>query len=169
MSCNLEARRRGVSGYLEAFVLIGIVIGGSGMVLDTALKYSSFSQGQSISIVSANIKQGRFLATESVVVADIGETSFSSLTLSTIPTPSGATYCYSLLNPVSMAVIQTTCPTMAYNPSLVPIESGLAPGGSVLIELVLWGQAFTPGASCTITAIAHEGAQQSSVVEVLPA
>jgi hypothetical protein len=149
--------------------LIGIVIGGSGIVLDSALNYSSSGQGQSLSIISTSIKQGPYIATESVVLSDTGQTSFTSLTLSTSPVSSGANYCYSLLNPASMAVVQSTCPTMAPNPSSVPITTDLAPAGSVLIELVIEGQAFALGTSCTVTVTAPEGAQQLLVVEVLPA
>jgi len=169
MSCCLAARKRGVSTYLELFLLIGIAVGGSGMVLDASLSLVSPSQGASVDILGASVRQGAYAAFESITVSDVGQKPIISMTVSTQPVSATAIYCYSVVNPTSMAVLKSTCPAMTSGPGSVGVTSGVAPGQSVLLQLVIIGQAFALGSSSTITVTGADGSQGSTIVEVVPA
>jgi len=169
MSCSLEAKRRGVSTYLELFLLIGIAVGGSGIVLDASMNIVSQSQGGSVEILGASVRQGTYAAFESITLSDAGQKPVSSFTVSTQPVSTSVSFCYSVVNPVSMAVLKSTCPAMAGNPTSVAVTSTVAPGQSLLLQLVIAGQAFALGSSSTITVTGADGSQGSTTVEVVPA
>ncbi len=161
--------RRAVSSYLEAFVLIGVAVGGSGIVLQAASTYSAAVQGPSISVTGATIRQGAYLALESLTVYNTGQIPLNSFEVSTQKVLSSASYCYSLLDPIAQNVISSTCPSMSLNPSLVTFSSSVAPGGALLVELTVMGSAFALGTSCLVTVTTSAGAQQSMNVQVVPA
>ena len=165
----MEVSRRGVSGYVEAFILIGVAMAGSGMVLDAAMKYASSAQGPSLAVSDAEITQGSHLAVESLALFNDGSTPSGSITVSTVPVASAETYCYSILDPTTRSVLGSTCPSMAPNFGEVVINPGLAPGGSELLQLVVVGKAFAVGSTCTVTVTSSAGAQQTLAVEVVPA
>ena len=142
---------------------------GSGIVLDAALKYASSAQGPSLAVSDAAIKQGSYLAVESLALFNDGSIPSGSITVSTVPVASSESYCYSLLDPATMSVIQSSCPSMASNPGEVVTNPGLAPGGSELLQLVVVGKAFAVGSTCTVTVTSSGGAQQTLAVEVVPA
>jgi hypothetical protein len=163
---RLEVRREGVSGYVEAFLLIGVAIGGSGIVLDAAMRYASSAQGSSLAVSGATITQGPYLAVERLMVSNVGHTSVGALTVSTQPVVNTAVYCYSLLNPATLKLLLSTCPEMEGNPGLLVIASGLSSGESLLIELVVTGQTYAPGSDCLVAVSDEFGDLQSLTVEV---
>jgi hypothetical protein len=169
MRYQLEARHRGVSGYVEVFILIGVAIGGSGIVLDAAMRYSSSAQGPSLLISDGTITQSPYIAVEKLVVSNVGQTALGALVISTQPISQTASYCYSLLDPETMKVLQSTCPEMTRGPGSLTIASGISSGESLLVELVVTGQAFSPGSNCMVTVSSSDGIQESMPVEVVPA
>lgn len=165
----LPRSRSGVAGYLEVFILIGIAVFGSGIVFGAASAYTSALQGPSVLVPSATIRQGAYLAVESVTVFNSGQASVTSFTISTPQASSSSSYCYSVLNPSTMAVITSSCPTMTANPRAVTVTSPFAPASAVLVELTIVGQAFTLGSSVLVTVTTSAGAQQSLSLQAVPA
>ena len=161
--------KRGVSTYLEVFLLIGVAIGGSGLVLGAATRYLGSSSGPSVSIVSAAIRQGPYSAVESVAVAESGAGSLGAFNLTTSQAPESAPYCYSVDDPVSGEVLSSTCPGQAVGPGTIEIPPGSVRGGSVLVEVVVAGWAFAPGSSHLVSVTASDGSEASAEVEVVPA
>ena len=158
-----------MSGYVEAFLLIGVAVGGAGIVLDAAMGYASSTQGSSLLISDVTITQGPYLAVERLIVSDVGQTATGNVTISTHPVTSTADYCYSLLNPVTMKELHSTCPGMERNPGFFVTESGLSSGENLLVVLVVTGQAYSIGSSCTVTVGDTLGDLQSLTVDVAPA
>jgi hypothetical protein len=164
---NLGAEPRGgVSAYLEAFVLIGVAMGGSGLVYAAASAYSSSEQGPSDSVAGASIVQGAYFAVERVTVFNTGPTPIASITLSTEPVSSSAGYCYALLAPTTMTQISSTCPPSGSDPERIAVAYTLASGKGVLIEVTVSGNAFSIGAAEAVTATTSAGPQASLTVQV---
>jgi hypothetical protein len=67
MKWSLELRKRkAVSTYLEVFILIGIVTAVTVLVFSAVTQYEPVSQGPSISVTDASIRQGLDQAVESM-------------------------------------------------------------------------------------------------------
>ncbi|MDG7010990.1 MAG: hypothetical protein JRN57_02600 [Nitrososphaerota archaeon] len=159
--------KRGVSGYLEVFILIGVAVGGSGLVFGAAARYVGSGAGPSVSIVSATIRQGPYSAVESVTVSDTGTEPLGSLVITTSPAPPSAPYCYSVETPESGALISEACISQG-DPGSVLVLAGARSGGSVLLELVITGAAFAVGSDHQVSVTAAGGAQASTDVQVVP-
>jgi len=166
----LEAKRReGVSSYISAFVLIGIAVGGSAVVLGAVTTYTSALGGPAVSIEGVGIRQGAFFAFERLTVFNSGQTPITSFTVSNYMISTSAAYCYSLVNPASGAQLFTTCPGMTTNPSAVSVSYALPPGTAVAVEITVQGAGFTVGSYGTLTVTTASGAQQTVGVQVAPA
>ena len=163
------SKRPGASTYIEVFVLVGIVIGGSGIVLDAALGYTRTMSGPAVTIVGASVRQGAYLASEELAIINSGDGSAASFALVTTGVAPSALYCYSLYNLGTKSLLFSSCPATSQNPGSVPVSYALAPGQSVLVEITVMGEAFTVGSSCQVTVTASSGAQQSVGVQVAPA
>jgi hypothetical protein len=162
-------RKRGVSTFIETFILIGVAAGGSGAVMGAALHYFGSLGGVPISIVGASIRQGTFSAVESVTLVYSGENSIPSLILSTSQAPSSASYCVSLFDSANDTLLKDSCPTVQTNPGTVDVTAPLVSGDEVTVQLVITGGGFTLGSSHTVTITAEDGSQQSEQVIVTPA
>jgi hypothetical protein len=168
MRCSLKPRRRAVSNFLEVFILIGVALGGSGIVLGVGLAYASLPNA-SFSITGLSISQGSYSTIETMTILDSGETQLGPFTLITQGAPVTSTYCYSVLNPASRALISSTCPSMAEDPGSVRIAVTISPGQGITLELLIEGEGFILGSSHMVTVTASSGAQQGAEVQVLPA
>ncbi len=164
----MRTKKAGVSNYLEAFLLIGVATAGSGLVLGAAMGFASSSAGPSVSIGSATIRQGTYVAVERVTVYNTGQAPMVSFTMTTAQAPSTASYCYSLLNPVSSVTISSTCPTLVSNPSSISVPAQIPPGGAVVVEALVSGGSFALGVPCQVTVTSSNGAQASALAQVVP-
>ncbi|MDE1853620.1 MAG: hypothetical protein KGI38_07725 [Thaumarchaeota archaeon] len=162
-------RRMGVSNFLEVFILIGVAVGGSGLVLGAVSGYFGSFYGTSLSLTGATIRQGSFTAVESITVFDSGQVPMQSFVVSTEPAPSSGSYCYSLLDPATRGLVASTCPTMRAGPGSVSVSSPLAPGKGIVVELIVMGGGFTVGSSYAITVTASTGSQEVVSVQAVPA
>ena len=158
-----------MSGYLEAFLLIGIAVGGTGLVFGAVTAYSSQLQGPSVSINSAIIRQGSFMALETLSVFNSGEVPFSYFTVSTSGVSSTVLYCYTLLDPATKSVVYSSCPGLRADPMTIGIASPLQPGNALLVEIMLSGAVFVVGSGLTVTVTSSAGAQATLGVQVVPA
>lgn len=163
------SRRAGVSGYLETFILIGLAIGGSGIVLGAATGYSSSLQGASVAIDGARISQGSRIAFEKLTVSNTGQAPITSFAVSTLMAPTSASYCYTLANPVTLGTLSTTCPAMATNPRTLTVAYSIPPGGALTVTLQLTGGAFAVGSASQVIVTTSAGASATVEVRVLPA
>jgi hypothetical protein len=163
---NLK-RRVGISVYIEVFILIAIAMVGSGIVYSAVTRYENAATGPAISVSDATIRQGANQAVERVVLANTGTVAFSSLTLTNLGAPTGATYCLSQLNPSTGSLISSSCPA-GLNPSVITLPTSLGPGQAVLVSVTVYGGMFTIGAAYTLI-VSSGGAQASMQVLAVPA
>lgn len=157
-----------MAAYLEAFILVGVAIGGSALVFGSAMGLVS-QHGPGISVTDAAIRQGGQFALESLLVSDTGDTPLGSFVVSTGGVSAGASYCYTLYDPLTRSVVSSTCPVMAAGPGSVKVSAAVPPGRAVLLVMTLAGEAFQPGSVSRLTVTASGGAQQGLDVEVVPA
>jgi hypothetical protein len=170
MRFSLAVRARpGVSAYVEVFILIAIAVGGSGIVMAATSSYPQSLEGPSVSVADASIRQGAYLAIESLTVDNTGQVPTASITVSTVPVSPSASFCYSLANPSTMATISTTCPNLATGPGTLAVPCSLAPGNAVTVELTIMGKPFGVGSGEVVTVSSSAGASQSLSVQVVPA
>jgi len=161
--------RAAAATYLEVFLLIGLAIGGSGLVLGAMVNATASAQGPAISVTGATIRQGTFLAIESLTIYNTGSVPLQSFVLSTGGVPATASFCYTLFDPMAHSILSTTCPSMGTNPASVVLATTVSPGKGVLAELTVMGQQFSLGAISKVTVTSSGGAQQSLDVGVVPA
>jgi hypothetical protein len=169
MKCNLAHSRRGVSTYIQTFILVGVTLGGSSIAYSTVTKYASSTQGPSIAVADPSVVQGSGVAVERLTVSNTGSTAFTSFTIST-PGLSGS-YCYSLKNALSGGTILAASPPCALaNPSSVTATTTVSPGGAVTIALtIIGGNVFTPGTSYNVLVSTSNAAQVSLKVVAVQA
>lgn len=158
-----------MSGYLEVFILIGVALGGTGLVFGAATQLLGSASGSSVAIVSASIRQGAHSAVESIAVADTGTRPLGDLTITTSEAPAPSRYCFSAEDLARGVLLSSTCPAAAGDPGRVEVQADVGPGGSVLVELVITGGAFTLGSEHLIAVTASGGAQSGAYVQVVPA
>ncbi len=161
--------RCGVAGYLEVFILIAVAMGGAALVMGAALGYFAAMGGGSVSVVGASIRQGPYSAVETLLVTDDSGTALGSFAVTTSGAPSAASYCYSVYDTSDRAVLASSCPAPGSDPGSVRVATALVPGATVLVEVVVSGDAFAVGSSHLVTVTAAEGAQQAVEVRVVPA
>jgi hypothetical protein len=150
-------------------VLIGVVAGGAGLVLEAASAFAPSAQGPSISVGAALIRQGAYLAVERLAVYDTGSTPVSGFTVSTLGVSSSSLYCFTLTVPPGTAVVATDCPPTNPGPGSVQISHTVLPGGDLLVELTITGQAFVMGSSADIIVTTQDGAQSWVGLQVIGA
>lgn len=160
--------RSGVSTYLEVFVLIGLAVAGSGVVLGAGLSAASSSDGPALSLLDATVRQGKYFAVESVAIYNTGDKPLGRMVLSTGEVPASATYCYALYDPLGGRALASTCPAMATDPASVVLGAGPGPGKGILVALTVEGSPFTVGSRVQVTVTTDAGAQQSTDVGVAP-
>ncbi len=165
----MNHRSRGVSGYLEVFLLIAVAAAGSAMVLAAGLRSVASAQGASVSVTGGSIRQGGAFAIETFLVQNTGNTQFASFEVATSGVSSGASYCYALYDPVSLSTVLTTCPTMGADPAVVGVPATIAPGRAIIVELTVMGRVFSFGSVITVTVTASAGCQGTLGVVVVPA
>ncbi len=153
--------RAGVSAYIEAFVLIGVAVGGAGLVFGAASSYGSSIQGTSVSLGAVSVRQGSYAAVERVTVYDSGDSPISAFTLSNQGVSNTALYCYTLTLPPSVVAAATNCPPTNAGPSTVHIPFTVKPGQSLLVDVTFTGRAFAVGSTASITVTTSDGAQAS--------
>ena len=165
----MRPNRRGVSTYLEVFLLVGVAIGGSAIVMGSVYRYLWPIGGPTVAVEGATIRQGTDAAVESMLVVNTGDSPISSFVVTTAQPPQGATFCYTLLDPASGSPLSTTCPSMQAGPGSLQVSDTLVPGAGVEVELVLVGGAFSVGSMQLLTVTAWTGTQDSVGAEVVPA
>ena len=163
------SRRAAVSAYLEVFLLIAVAAAGSAVVLAAGLRTVASYQGASISVTEGDIRQGAFLAIESLLVENTGNAPFRSFEVSTSGVSDAASYCYTLYDPASRSMLLTTCPAMSTDPGTVDVSATVPPGKGVLVELTVVGRAFSPGSVSTVIVTTSAGSQGSLGAVVVPA
>lgn len=169
MRYSLAPRRSAVSNFLEVFILIGVAVGGSGLMLGAVSGYFGSFDGPSLSLTGASIRQGSFAAVESITVFDSGQAPMQSFVVTTEPAPGSGSYCYSLLDPATRGLIASTCPTMRAGPGSVNVSSPVAPGKGVTVELIVMGGGFAVGSSYAITVTGSTGSQEAVSAQAVPA
>lgn len=158
-----------MAAYLEVFVLIGVAAAGSVVVLAAGLGSLASYRGASVAVTEGSIRQGAYLAVETVLVQNTGDSPITSFDLSTTGVSGGASYCYALDDPVSQAALLTTCPAMAAGPGEVRVSETILPGKGAVVELFVTGRAFSPGSVSTVSVTTSAGSQGTLTVEALPA
>ncbi|MDG7010038.1 MAG: hypothetical protein JRM71_04505 [Nitrososphaerota archaeon] len=153
--------RGGVSTYLEVFLLIGVAVGGSAIVMSAASRFLGPLGGAGVAVEEAAIRQGADAAFETLVVVNTGGSAFSSFVVSTAQSPGGATFCYALSDPSGGAPITSTCPAMQAGPGSFQVDYPLKPGAGVEVELLMAGGAFSVGSEHLVTVTASTGSQES--------
>ncbi len=160
---------KGISGYLEVFLLIGVALGGSAIVAQAAFTYSASTGGPSLTLSGATISQGAAAAVEELTVYNSGTTRLGPLSVDTAGVPSTAKFCLTVSDPENQTVLYSGCPSLTGDPAAVAVPLTLAPGTSAAIELALPGVQFEPGSVCSVTVTATGGAEQTVDVDVVPA
>ncbi len=158
--------RAAVSTYMEAFILIGVALGGAALVLGAASVYSSSLHGPSVSLGAASVRQGTYAAVERVMVYNTGDAPISAFTLSNPGVTSAALYCYTLSLPPSTTAAATNCPPTNSGAATVPISFTIRPGVAVLVEVTFAGGAFAVGSTAVITVTTSGGAQGTVSAQV---
>ncbi len=158
-----------MSGYVEAFILIGIAAGGSAAVLGALFPYASALQGSAIAVEDAGVRQGAYLALVRLTVVNSGQTPIASFVVSTGQVSASGPYCYSVYRPTTGELLATTCPPAPGNPGAATVSYGIPPGGAVGVVITVMGAAFSVGATTALTVTASSGAQQTVGVQVAPA
>ncbi len=163
----MAARRRvAASSYVEVFILIAVAAGGSGAAYGVVSAYPAMLRGPSVSILSASIAQGSYLALERVTVYNSGQVPVSSFTVATAQSPASASFCYSLIDPRTVTPISSTCPALSSNPGVLQVAYSLASGKAVLVELYVTGTPFRVGSSSSVTVTTSAGGQATYGVTV---
>lgn len=150
-----------MSTYLEVFLLIGVAVGGSAIVMSAASRFLGPMGGAGVAVEEAAIRQGADAAFETLVVVNTGGSAFSSFVVSTAQSPGGATFCYALSDPSGGAPIASTCPAMQAGPGSFQVDYPLKPGAGVEVELLMAGGAFSVGSEHLVTVTASTGSQES--------
>lgn len=158
-----------MSDYLATFILIAVAVAGSALVYGAASSLASSAGGPSVAVYDGTVRQGAYFATESLAVSNLGRSSFSNFTITTLPGPAGGAYCYSLVDPKSLDPEGTTCPEMVPGPGTVEVPYPLPPGGSVLVDIYVTGGTFTVGAGLQATVTTSTGAEGTTGLQVVPA
>jgi len=159
--------RTAVSTYIEVFILMAVVLGGSTLVYAAAMGMAYSSQsGASVQITGAVIKQGEAVAVETVTIANAGTVPVSSMTLTTAGAATSGNFYLSLLNPSTGSAISSACGAGA-NSASVPMCFALPPGQSVIATLTIGEQLFAVGARYTVIVSASPPAE--AAVQVLAA
>ena len=161
--------RFGASAYVEAFVLLGIVAGGSGLVLGGALQLATSFHGEDVAVLDESIHQGTYLAIERLTLMNTGQSPMSSFVISTSGIPDSASYCYTVYDLGTNSQRAGTCPVTASDPTSVTIGYPVQPGGGVGIVITIFGSVFGIGSTCTLTVTTSTGAQQTVGVLVAAA
>ena len=155
--------------FIEVFVLIAVAAGGAAIVFEAAASYPSALQGPSITIEDPSFRQGAYVAIERATVVNSGEGSLDSFSLSSTGLAPSSTYCYSLFNPSTMALVSSDCPPSSLGPGLVSVPYGLGSGQGVIVEVTIEGHALPMGSSILLSVTSASGAEQSVGVQVTPA
>jgi hypothetical protein len=169
----LELRKRkAVSTYLEVFILIGIVTAVTVLVFSAVTQYEPVSQGPSIAVSDASIRQGLDQAVESMVLANTGTVSFSSFTISTAGTTGGisdAQFYVTLTNVANGSSMAPSLASGATGDSSITENATVSPGQSVLATITIVNASeFTIGESYGVI-VSSSGAQSSLQSVALPA
>ncbi len=99
---EIRTSRRAVSTYLETFILIGVVVGGSALVYATTIRFSAPVQNSSsITVSDVSIRQGSGVALEKMVISNTGTVSFTSFTITNVGSSSLAPYGLVVTNTVT--------------------------------------------------------------------
>lgn len=160
---------RGVAEYLAVFVLLGVVVGGSGLVYAAATRIAASSVSPNIDVLGGSMRAAGYFATETLTVYNRGASPVSSFSVATTEIPEGAEYCVSLVSPENMSALSTTCPTLSPDPSMVRVLRSIPPGGAVLVELFIRGASFAPGSWLSVTVVSSDGAEGTAGIQVVPA
>ncbi len=158
--------RAAVSTYVEAFILIGVAVGGASLVFSAASPYASSAQGQSISLGVSTIRQGVYLAVERVALYNLGNAPISSFTILNEGVSGSAAECFALSVPPSSAVVATNCPPSGPGSNPLSVGYQIPSSGALLVELTLTGKAVTIGSTVGIVVTASTGAQVSAAILV---
>lgn len=174
MRFSLQLReRRAVSTFLEVFILIGIVIAGTAIVFAAVTKYEPVSQGASVGVSDASIRQGSNQAVMRVVIANTGTVSFSSFTISTVGTSAGianAQFYVALINVATSSTVTPSPASGTTGDSAITETATISPGQSVLATItIVGGSEFTIGQSYSVTISTLPAAQATVQVAAVPA
>ncbi|QQG49007.1 MAG: hypothetical protein HY247_01440 [archaeon] len=147
----MRPNNRGVSTYLQTFILLSVALGGSFAAFRAVAYYPTVISGPSLSISNAEIEQGAGVAIERVTVSNTGPGPLTSVYVLNPGASPALGFCYYAWNPATQASIATNCPAGGSNPSLVQLPFGIGSGGSAVIELTLFsGSAFAAGKTYTV-------------------
>ncbi|MBI3841061.1 MAG: hypothetical protein HY297_03785 [Thaumarchaeota archaeon] len=165
----MELRSRGVSTYLQTFVLISVALTGSFAVYRAVASYPSLASGPGVAVTNAMARQGSNFAIERLTVSNVGSIAFTSFTILNVGLSSGLTYCYSLWNPATQSSLGASCPSMASNPGTVQFSLAVPSGSSVVVQLTIaGGNAFALGKSYLVVVSCSPAAQASLKVVAVP-
>lgn len=169
----LVRKRKAVSTYIEVFILIGIVVAGTAIVFSAVTKYEPVSQGASIGLSDASIRQGSNQAVERMVIANTGTVAFSSFTISTVGTAAGipnAQFYVTLTNVATSSSITPSPASGTTGDSSITESATISPGQSVLVAVTIVGASeFTIGQSYSVTVSTSPAAQATVSVAAVQA
>jgi hypothetical protein len=171
-SLQLRERRRAVSTYLEVFILIGIVTAVSALVYSATTQYEPVSQGPSIAVSNASVRQGIDQALERMVISNTGTVSFSAFTISTVGTGGGipdAQFYVALTNIANSSSVPLSAASGTTGDSSITENATIAPGQSFLATITFVGASeFAVGQPYGVT-VSSSGAQASLQCVAFPA
>lgn len=169
MNPNLPHKAKGISTYLQTFLLIGVALGGSAIAYKTVYQYSGEAPTQSLAVSNPSIRQGTNFAVERITVTNQGTAALSSFSVLTQGISAALTYCASVWNPQTQTTIINNCPTMTANPTSVQFSASIPAGGSYVVVLTILGaNAFTVGRSYELTLTSSGGSQAAVGVVATP-
>ncbi len=166
----MEPRARAaVSTYLELFILIGVVVGGSVLVYATTTRYMPVAQGPGVTVSQASIRQGLNQAVERMIIANTGTVSFSSFTITTVGIVNAQFY-VTLVNVATSSSVTPSLASGTTGDNSITETVTISPGQSTLATVtVVSASEFTVGARYSILVGASAGTQEQIFAVVVPA
>ena len=158
--------RAGISTYLQTFILIGIALSGSVLVVRAITGLTSASTSMSVSNFS--VRSGAKFSYLQFTVVNQGTVSITSLVVLTPGALKSATYCYEAWSASTQATLASTCPSMTPDPTSVSLPLALPPQSSAQVEIVISGGAFVSGRAYAGTVLSDPASQVSFSAVAVP-
>jgi hypothetical protein len=153
----LKPRRHAIATYLQTFILVAVVLAGSLLAYNAASPFAHAAGGPSVRILEASIRQEAGFAVERFAVSDSGTSRLPYLTVLNSDLSRATSYCY-VASSINGTEITKTCPVLEADPTSVNFTASLAPGGTVVIVMLLSGAGVVEAGSSYTLTVAAPGA-----------
>ena len=161
--------RPAVSTYLQTFILVGVALAGSALVVRATSNYQATASGPSVLVQDLSIRQGARAGVVRFLVSNTGPVAVSSFTVLNPGVSALATYCYSAWSASTMVQLVSTCPTLSTNPGSFFVVAPIPPGGGVQVDILLPGTPYVLGRAYSVLVEAVPASQSSQVSVAVPA